>query len=273
MARLLSLAAVLALAPGCLAYNEECSRYMTDPDGVTGWLGGDVSITKVDVRTADNSVGQLVAEAYYAAFDDKKDSLRPDVGVVNGGGIRADGVCQTRTSLPQGAVKRKVLRDVLPFDNTVLAVTLTHHQLKNVLEHAVASYSTTNPPGSFLQVYGLEYGADCNLSAEKLDANGQRVEEGHRITSLQIKKRDGSSVAVADPPSDTETVRVGLDSFVAGGGDGFGDFKALDPNAPDRASAGGYNFEIVARYFAKTYPEASPLPGRAAPRATLVNCK
>jgi len=36
---------------GCLSYNEECARYVTDPDGVAGWLDGNVAITKNDVRT------------------------------------------------------------------------------------------------------------------------------------------------------------------------------------------------------------------------------
>ncbi len=275
MARSALLAPLLAaaLAGGCLAYNEECSRYMSDPEGTTGYLDGDVRIAKAYVRTADNAIGQLVAEAYYSAFDDKSERLRPDLAVVNGGSIRSDGVCQVREVLPKGAMKRKVLRDVLPFDNSVLVVSLTHHQLKNVLEHAVGYYSLTEPKGSFLQIYGLEFTADCSRPAEQLDASGKRKSEGQRITHIAVRRRDGSTLPIpVETPSDTEVVRVALDSFLAGGGDGFNDFKSLDPNASDRASAGSFGFEVVARYFAKAYPESKPLPAAPQARVTLISC-
>ncbi|MGI5865556.1 MAG: 5'-nucleotidase C-terminal domain-containing protein [Myxococcales bacterium] len=272
------------LAVGCVEYNEECSRFMEDPDGVAGYLAGDVPITKPVVRTDDNAIGQLVAEAYYHAFDDQQSKYWPDIALVNSGAIRYEGVCESREKLFGGPVKRKVLRDVLPFDNRVVVVSVTHRQLKNILEHSVYKYDTTDPKGWFLQLYGGEVFVDCREPGETLNPDGTRATEGRRITRILIHHRPceenpdnpscGQSVEVPlDPPSDTEKIRVVVDSFLQGGGDGFGDFKAVDPNASDTLSAGSFNFEIVARYFSKAYPAEAPLPATAADRVHLHECR
>jgi len=257
---------------GCLSYNEECARYVTDPDGVAGWLDGNVAITKNDVRTKDNSIGQLVAEAYYHAFDDQADKYKADLAVVNGGAIRSEGVCETREVLTKGALKRKVLRDILPFDNRVVVVSVTHHQLKNIFEHSIGGYSTTDPRGSFLQIYGAEVSVDCSQPAESLNPDGTRATEGRRVTRILLRQRDGTTREIPlSPPSDTETVRVAIDSFLQGGGDGFSDFEAVDAN--ETLSAGSFNFEIVAHYFAGTYPQSKPLSATPAERMKLTGCK
>jgi 2',3'-cyclic-nucleotide 2'-phosphodiesterase (5'-nucleotidase family) len=285
-ARCLSLALVAAaLAVGCVEYNEECARLMEEPDGVSGYLGGDVTITKPEVRLKDNTIGQLVAESYLEAFGDQQQKFWPDLAVVNGGAIRSEGVCESRTSLKKGPVKRKVLRDILPFDNRVAVVSVTHHQLKNIFEHSIASYSGTDPKGQFLQVAGVEVFIDCREPGETLSADGKsRVTEGSRVMRILLHHR-GCDVRPDDPacgtvteiplspPSDTEKVRVAIDSYVQGGGDGFLDFKALDPNADDTLSAGSFNFEIVAQHFLKAYPASSPLPGEAAARVHMTECR
>jgi 2',3'-cyclic-nucleotide 2'-phosphodiesterase (5'-nucleotidase family) len=274
----------LSAAAGCVEYNEECSRFMTDPEGIAGYLGGDVTITKTKVRTDDNSVGQLVAEAYYAAFDDQPSQYWPDLAVVNSGAIRFEGVCESREILKKGPVKRKVLRDVLPFDNRVVVVSVTHRQLKGILEHGVAGYSAIDPKGSFLQLAGAEIRVNCSLPSETIASDGTRATEGQRVVSVAIQHRPcevapsdpqcGQTVEIPlDPPSDTLKVRIATDSFLQSGGDNFLDFKSVDPNAADTVSAGSFNFEIVARYFQQAYPSTAPLAAEAADRVMLQECR
>lgn len=273
--RLLALGAALLLGAGCPVYNQECSPIVTDPDVVTGWLAGDVQTVKSVVRTQDNPFGQLVAEAYYHAFDTSSPALRPDVGMQNAGSIRSEGVCVSREVVKKGPVRRSVLREVMPFDNGVVVLTVTHHQLKQILEHSIASLTptgSTSPAGAFMQLYGITVEADCNNQSELLDADGTIAREGTRVTSITLHKRDGTDEALSLSAVDWDerTVRLATNSYIGGGGDNFYAFKNADRK--DMLEAGGNDFEIIAAYFMKTYTEAKPLPAAATARWVTTDC-
>ncbi|MBI5544727.1 MAG: 5'-nucleotidase C-terminal domain-containing protein [Deltaproteobacteria bacterium] len=276
--RIVALAAVALLcASGCPVYNEECSPMVERPDEITGWLSGDVLTIKSETRSKENALGQLVGEAYFHAFDGREASLLPDLGFENGGSIRSEGVCESREIVKKGAVKRKVLREVLPFDDEVVVVSITHRQLKNMLEHAIASLTpagNANPSGAFLHVYGGTISANCNRPAETLKSDGTRDLEGQRITSITLIRRTGESYPIPlNPVSDTETVRVAVNSYMLAGGDNFVDLKNLDPTKSKKLSAGGFNFEIIAQYFKTAYTEQKPLPAQASTRWNLTDCR
>lgn len=267
----LTIAVAALLIGGCVEFNQECTPLVADPDAVTGYLDGDVSITKQDARTKNNSLGQLVAEAYYQAFEDFGPELRPDVAVENSGGIRFESPCESREVLRKGAVKRRHLREVIPFDNNVEVVEMTWKQLKGMFEHSVAAFVPTgqaNPSGAFLQVQGIELWVDCSRPAEVIGANGQRTSEGERITRMVLHRRDGSTLElpINEPEAMEEgKVRVATNSYLASGGDGFLDLK----EGTRVASAGSYGFELIADYFKRTYTEESPLPSVAPERIHL----
>jgi 2',3'-cyclic-nucleotide 2'-phosphodiesterase (5'-nucleotidase family) len=233
---------------GCLAYNEDCSPLVDNPDEVVGTLGTDTDITKPSVRTSNNLVGQMVAEAYTHSIPG--DAI--DIGTENAGDIRADGVCETHNVLPRGSVLKKTLREVLPFDDTVVAVSVTPGTLKAVLEHSVANLvdaTKTNgntPSGAFLQLAGATVSADCTRTAA---SNGV---PGLRITRIEL---DGGRVvwdgAAFDDPA--RTIRVAVNSYVLTGGDGYTMLKGLDPAQAKPVTAAGLNFQIVARWFAQSY--------------------
>jgi len=268
--------ALAALLCGCtdlVTYNEECSPVVTGPDEVTGWLAGDVKTIKAEVRVKDNSIGQMVAESYYFAFESL--SAKPDLGLENAGAIRSEGVCESREVVKKGPVKRKILREVLPFDDQVVVVSVTHRQLKGILEHSVAALSPTgaaNPSGAFLQLYGGTISADCKLPGETLKSDGSRDREGQRITNITINRRDGTTFSIPlNPASDVEKVRVAINSFLLQGNDNFVDLKALD--ASTALSAGSFNYEIIAQRFKTTYTETKPLPAVPAQRIFLTDCR
>ena len=264
--------AVLSLG-SCAVYNEECARFVADPDGVTGYLGGVVDIQRTSVRLKDNAIGQMVAEAFYNSPYENTDE-RPDIAIVNGGSIRSDGVCEVRDSLPPGGVQRKVLRDILPYDNDVVMATISYKVLKQVFEHSIMEYLPLDPPGGYLQIAGARVTLDCSQQAQSIDANGHVSQEGKRVVSIELRQRDCQA---ADEEScytklnlEAEgTVNIALDSYIFGGGDSFSMFKSV---AGEEKKAPYLNLETVASYFAEAYPEDAPLSAEPEQRVILQNC-
>jgi 2',3'-cyclic-nucleotide 2'-phosphodiesterase (5'-nucleotidase family) len=266
---------------GCVKYNDDCELlitdplFVTDPNSITGWIGANIPISKKVVRLDDHPIGQLVAEALYHAFDEQvEESLRPDLAFQNSGSIRSEGVCSPRESLTKGAIKRKVLREVLAFNEKIYVVTVTYRQLKNILEHSVASLSPSaggDPKGSFLQIYGVKFKVDCHGQREEIDSNGKRTQEGNRVSEIYLRQRDGTERIVGEF-SDQETVRIATSEYLAEGHDGYNDLKEID-HQENRIMAKELSFEIIADYFNKKYSESAPLFAEAEDRAILVNCK
>ena len=271
------------LLAACVSYNADCTPLVDQPDQVVGVLAGDVDITKVRVRSGDNTIGQLVAEAYQHSADDPAvaGSLPPaDVGFENAGAIRNEGVCQSNDLIPRGPVRRKTLRQVLPFDDTVSVVSVDVDTLKRVMEHAVAGFSAagvaaTTPPGSFLQLSGMTVVADCTRPAESAAAPGGRI---LRMV-LEDQFGDGGAGAtvlldVDGGVSASRSVRIACNSFLLNGGDGYGMLAALDAGASQRLDEQGLNFQIVANHFLRTYgPDSgNPLGVQPHGRWLLQNC-
>jgi len=257
-------------------YNEECSPIITEPNEITGWIDGDISTLKAEVRTRDNSFGQLVAEAYYNAFKSSPARLQPDVAMQNAGSIRSEGVCVPREIVKAGAVRRSVLREVMPFDNGVIVVSVTHRQLKSILERSLVALLDEN--GAFMQIYGLVVEAECY----RADAGEQLI----AVTAITLGVKDASMEPLDgseprriefdedNPPSDEETVRLAVNDYIGKGNDGYTDLKVENRVPGEVLEAGGYDFEIIASYFRKTYSDKEhALPAKAAERWVLTNCR
>lgn len=268
----------------CVAYNEDCTPLVDNPDQIVGYLAGDVDITKSRVRSGNNAIGELVADAYHHSADDPSRSgglPKADIGIENSGSIRNEGVCQNNDVLPRGPVRRKTLRQVLPFDDTISLVTVDVATLKKALEHAVAGFSPTNipgvPPGSFLQISGVTVEVDCNGAAQSASSDGARIT---RIVLQDALPADGGAEGEvlydgSSPPSTTRTVRLACNSFVLTGGDGYVMLKGLDPTATQRFDEQGLNFQIAADYFQRNYPDAHhalPTQGAGLTRWVFNHC-
>lgn len=300
---LASISLGVAFAPGCIAYNEPCTAFVDDPEAVVGHLEEEISVRETEVRVEDAAIGQLVADAYVRAFDGS--AAPADVGIENAGAIRDEGLCEPRESLAAGPVRKKVLREILPFDDTVELVELTEQGLKDVFEHAYARLGTLEPAsGAFLQLGGAEVAVDCGRPAEVLSDEG-RVRAGERVVAIVLRPRSQQSCATAadcpdarypdcavglvslrdasqtaascgrvvDPlsPDPAGRVRVATNSFLSGGGDGYLDF-AEPTTATVIGRSDALNFQIVAAFFAATWPEAAPFPGIPEDRVVLLNC-
>ena len=110
-----------------------------------------------------------------------------DIGLHNKGGLR--------TSLPAGPVTRRDLFELLPFDNTLVVASVTGDELFEALRRAVE---------------GREHAG--------IEVSGLRLlvaEPGAPATALR-----GAEVA-GEPLDAGRTYRVAMNSFMAGGGDGY----------------------------------------------------
>lgn len=144
-----------------------------------------------DNRAEESTLTNLVANMFR---DQLADPLRggAQIGLQNPGGTRAD--------LDSGDITYAEAASVLPFANTLMTLTLTGAQFKQVLEEQ------WQPPGSARPFLAL--GVSDNVTFT-YDANRA---VGDRITSVTV---DGQPLDAA------KSYRIATASFLAAGGDNF----------------------------------------------------
>ena len=260
-------AAALTLFQGCIAYNEQCQGLVEDPEEVVGYLAEKVYLDKPNARHDNNAIGQMEADAFADAFSDLP---RPAAfGVVNGGGIRAEGLCVTRNVLKPGKLTKGVIHEILLFENLVKAVDLTEPEIQQMMEHSVerlfpaagdggVAAPIISPAGQFLQV----------SSAVKMDVDCSKP-PGGRVDSITI-----GGVKLTGNPE--KKYRVALTAYLLGG-DGYDMLvaPAADPNRdPVQAQRnGGTDNNITADYMKRTYNKDQASGLRKDPsRINLKNC-
>ncbi|MEW6430407.1 MAG: 5'-nucleotidase [Myxococcota bacterium] len=241
----LSLVALGALAvlPGCIAYNDTCQALVDNPNERVAFIakGTEVWLDRPNARHANNAIGQQAADAFVWVY---RDTDRPvDFAVVNGGSIRAEGLCVTRNILREGPLSNGVLHEILLFENPVIAVDLSEEQVVAMFEHSVERLFATpapiaSPSGQFLQVSSeVSMDVDCSQPA------------GSRVTSLTIK---GKALQRPGRPIEQAKFRFASSSFIVNGGDGYSMIAetSTDPsrNPAQAKRFGGIDSNIAAEY-------------------------
>jgi 5'-nucleotidase len=128
---------------------------------------------------AESPFGNFVADVIRGA-------THADVGLTNGGGLRAD--------LPAGELTYGALFEALPFDNRLATMTLTVGELRELLRRNLSHDK------GILSVSGLRVRARCD--------------DAHLV--VDVARADGT------PLSDATVLTVGTTDFLANGGDDFG---------------------------------------------------
>jgi 2',3'-cyclic-nucleotide 2'-phosphodiesterase (5'-nucleotidase family) len=233
------------------------------------------------VRSEETNLGNLTADANLAYAR----TLDPTVlvSLKNGGGIRNSigqslvptGSVDGKPDLlptaavfdalgnvvkPEGGISRNDIANALSFNNGLSLVTVTHAELKALLEHGLAAGINQ---GRFPQVGGLAFSYDLSRPA------------GERIVNLAVKDDAGNDLAVVvrngrligDP---NRTIRMVTLDFLAGGGDGY-PFSTLsspnrvditEPSAPRTGistfAANGSEQDALAEYLSAVYPQSNP---------------
>lgn len=135
------------------------------------------------VRKGETNLGNLISDAIL-------DETKADIAIANGGNIRS--------SIDVGDITKEEVITVLPFGNYIVTKNLTGKQILAALEHGTSSYPELT--GGFPHVGGMTYNIDTSK------------EVGSRVVNVMV---NGS-------PLDLEkTYLVGLNDFLAAGGDNY----------------------------------------------------
>ena len=236
---------LVALA-GCQAFNDECTL-VQNPEAPVVTLAADVYLDRPNARHDNNALGQGAADAF-------AEVMRADLGVLNSGSLRSEGVCGVTRNVVRGTITDQVLHEILLFENTIVATDLTGAEVRAMLEHSVEQLfpmgqAIVSPSGQFLQVSkAVKVTVDCSRPV------------GTRITALTV---NGQLVMLNDT---TKTYRVAMSSFVLGGGDGY----VLERRNVEQAQKlGGIDSNIASDYL-KTAYAGKTLAKEA--RITFVGC-
>lgn len=168
------------------------------------------------IRSREMALGDLVADAYRIVSG-------ADIGMINGGGVRAD--------LKAGSVTYADIIAVNPFGNTLCVVEVTGQELADMLEsfcvlvqpeykndgHAVGEN------GSFQQVSGLRFTVDPSVeSSAAFDADGMFLSVGdtRRVSDIEVLE---NGVYVPLDPAKTYTV-ASTNYMIKQGGSSMGVF-------------------------------------------------
>ncbi len=142
-------------------------------------------------------IAALVSEGFYQQLASRNYS--PDMVIQNAGGVRID--------VPAGEITVETAYTLLPFSNTIYLLEMTGSEVKQVLEEALTNhFDNGGSSGSFPYGYGIRYTIDMN------QASGERVSA---IEVLDAVSGEWQALDLA------KAYRVGTNSFVAAGGDGY----------------------------------------------------
>ncbi|MFF2385273.1 bifunctional metallophosphatase/5'-nucleotidase [Streptomyces sp. NPDC058108] len=203
-----------------------------------GYIAGEIGNAGTE-----SPLGDLIADAQlaYARSVDPE----ADVALMNPGGIRAGLTYTASGSEGDGVVTYGEAYTVQPFANTVNLVNLTGAQLITALQQQVSGANEASP--KILQISrGLTYTLDLTRAgAARVVADSVRL--------------DGAPI---DPAAG---YRVAMNSFLAGGGDGF-----TELGKGTNVLVGGDDLAAFETYLTANSSATAPYPVPAADRVTVV---
>lgn len=236
------------LLSGCIAYNDQCTPLVDNPNERVTFIasGTELWLDRPNARHANNAIGQQAADAFKWVFAETDAPV--DFAVVNGGSIRAEGLCITRNIVKEGPLSNGVLHEIMLFENPVQAVDLSEKEVIDMFEHSVERLFTApapiaSPAGSFLQV-SKEVSLTVDCSRPPLD----------RVTSLKI---NGETLVKPGRDVELKKFRFASSSFIVGGGDGYsmlsGKSTDLSRNPKNAQRFGGIDSNIAAAYLKENF--------------------
>lgn len=147
--------------------------------------------TSISSRTRETNLGNLIADAFRVG-------TKADIALVNGGTIRAN------ATFAVGAISKRDVVSMLPFENPIIKIEATGSQIKAALENSVSQVVETSESGRFPQVAGLQFEYDA------------RKPVGLRVVKVTIN---------GQPLDEKKTYTMASPTFLIGGGDGYTMFK------------------------------------------------
>jgi 5'-nucleotidase len=178
-------------------------------------------------RTRETNVGNLVADSF-------RKGLVADIGLMNGGSIRADSL------IPAGKITNRDVLSILPFKNKLVKIEVTGAMLKAALEHGVSRTAPGAEPGGFPQISGVQFSFDASQTP------------GSRVVDVTVN---------GQPLDKSRKYTLATSTFIAlDGGDGYTMFKGAPVVLPaDRAPI---DSEALRRMFVGGKAVAPKVEGR-----------
>ncbi|MER7683426.1 bifunctional metallophosphatase/5'-nucleotidase [Streptomyces sp. NPDC097610] len=203
-----------------------------------GYIAGEIGNTG-----NESPLGDMIADAQLAYA--KSVDPEADLAVMNPGGIRAGLTYAASGSEGDGVVTYGEAYTVQPFANTVNLVNLTGAQVITALQQQVSGANEAAP--KILQISkGLTYTLDLTKTGAA------------RVVADSVKLNG----AAIDPAA---TYRVAMNSFLAGGGDGFAEL-----GKGTNVLVGGDDLAAFESYLTANSSAAAPYPVPTADRITVV---
>lgn len=217
------------LISGYSAQDAECvetietikAQYETEMNEVIATSDIALSCTDAEgvrlVRNRETAIGDLCADAYRIIGE-------ADIGVVNGGGIRAD--------IPEGDITYANMLAVHPFGNTLCVVKATGQEILDLLETACMyteaesskDGNAVGENGGFMQVSGLKFTIDTSVASSVVldeQENFVAAEGERRVKDVQVLNDNGEYVPIE---ADTVYTLASHNYMLKDGGDGYTKF-------------------------------------------------
>jgi 5'-nucleotidase len=204
-----------------------------------GKITGDITRATTEAgaedRGSESSLGSLVADMQlWATSESENYGGTPTVmAFMNPGGLRADLKYGT-----DGTVTYKQAAVVQPFANTLVTMTLTGAQIRQVLEEQWQPEGASRPRLALGISKGLSY-------TYLVDAP-----RGSHVVDITFN---------GAPLDESASYRVVVNSFLASGGDNFSTLA----QGTDRADSGQVDLQAAVEYFAVNSPVSPPELGRS----------
>ncbi len=156
-----------------------------------------------DQTTPEGSaIAPLVADALLRKVN--RSGFEVDIAIQNGGGVR--------TGIQAGEITVETIYTLLPFENTLVIFEMTGQQIITLLENALGAVIDEHRFfGGFPYPSGLRF---------RIDPDAGR---GNRISGCKVMDRAGAWHSL----NIHTRYRVAVNSFLAGGGDGYTVFESL----------------------------------------------
>ncbi|ADD43919.1 bifunctional metallophosphatase/5'-nucleotidase [Stackebrandtia nassauensis] len=205
-----------------------------------GYISED--ITRGDSEARESALGDLIADAQLEATSG--DNGTSQIAFMNPGGIRTDLVHKQSGSEGDGVVTHGEAFSVQPFANYLTAMDLTGEQIITLLQQQYSGANEGEP-----QVLQVSKGFTYTVKESNSGAD--------RVVVDSVKLNDEK----LDP---SKTYRVTVNSFLAGGGDGF---KVLTEGK--NVEVGQDDLAALEKWFADNTSESKPADAPAADRITF----
>lgn len=171
--------------------NEYETRLSAEMDKPIGRTAVTLDALNANVRNRETNLGNLIA-------DSLRQGTNSDVVIFNGGSIRAN------TTFAIGALTKRDVISILPFQNPVVKIEATGAQIKAALENGVSRVVEESESGRFPQVSGLAFEYDG------------RNPSGSRVVKVTVN---------GEPLDEKKTYSLSSNAYLIGGGDGYTMFK------------------------------------------------